>query len=73
MDKLVFYSIQTKNLCDHIMQKTGMVRDWELVKTCGEHKVIIEKSRGGRFLWNSEIWAGFRPVCITEKKNLGRL
>ena len=25
------------------------------------NKVIIEKSRGGRFLWNIEIWAGFGP------------
>ena len=33
-------------------------------------KVIIEKSRGGKFLWNRiEIWAGFGPVGITEKKN----
>ena len=48
MDKLVFYSIQTKNLCDHIMQKTGIIRDWDLVKPCGEqvnwpelHKCLI--------------------------------
>ena len=33
-------------------------------------KVIIEKSRGGRFLWKiSETWAGFKQVGNTEKKN----
>ena len=32
-------------------------------------KLIIEKLRGGRFLWKiSEIWAGFGPVGKTEKK-----
>ena len=36
---------------------------------CGAYKVIIEKSRGGRFLWKiSEIWAGFGPDGNTEKK-----
>ena len=32
-------------------------------------KIIMEKSRGGRFLWKiSKIWAGFGPVGNTEKK-----
>ena len=33
-------------------------------------KVIIEKSRGGKYYGTGiEIWAGFGPVGITEKKN----
>ena len=35
----------------------------------GRNKGIIEKSRGGRFLWKIfEIWAGFGPVDNHEKK-----
>ena len=37
-------------------------------------KVIIEKSRGGRFLWTGiEIWAGFGPVGNAEKKGHGQI
>jgi hypothetical protein len=34
------------------------------------NKAIIGKSRGGRFYGTGiDIWAGFGPVGITEKKN----
>ena len=34
-------------------------------------KVIIEKSRGGKYYGTGiEIWAGFGPVGITEKKTI---
>ena len=40
----------------------AIIPDYYLCCTFARLKVIIEKSRGGRFLTGIEIWAGFGPV-----------
>ena len=58
-----------EKLWNFIMQVEVLFSNHCMFWVSSSYKVIIEKLRGGRFLWKiSEIWAGFWLVGNTEKK-----